>query len=205
MSEHKLDKKIEDILQHHGVKGMKWGVRNEGERSSSSEGAAGGGGGEEEIDESLLEEMQDKLKDLLSSMDKKFDSISDAIKAKGKSILTSIFGKSKTKYSKAKPNAKTTALFRKAMKDYNDASPTKRKLMKQGYKVTTSVDSKSGSTGSSKTKTTSSGSKIKVHGSKDADRIIEEYKKKGFKKRERSKKSLEERGYKFRIDKSGGD
>lgn len=38
---HELDKEVEEILQHYGVKGMKWGVT----KPSKKEPSSGGGGG----------------------------------------------------------------------------------------------------------------------------------------------------------------
>lgn len=132
MTKHKLDQEVEDILQHYGVKGMKWKVTKSKESAGSDEeDSAGGGGGD---DDNVFEELSDKLKKGIKAMDKKMNSISKSMKKKGYKILEGIFGKSKTKYSpaKLKIDKQSTATFRKAFKQYQKASPTSRKMMREG-------------------------------------------------------------------------
>lgn len=94
MAKHKLDTEVEDLLQHFGVKGMKWGVKRSEEELAGAEGGEGGGGGggeeeeeDEEEDESLLDELKDGLENLedtlKGAMGKTLGSISDAIKKEG--------------------------------------------------------------------------------------------------------------------------
>lgn len=199
MSTHKLDSIVEDTLKHYGISGMKWGVKRTEEQIAAAENAGGGGGGE--VDESLLEELGDKVKDAFEALEKKLGSVSDSVKKKGKLILTSIFGKSETKYSKAKPDSKTTQKFRKAMKEYSNASPSQRSALKNGYTIRAeSSISKPGNSSSFSKELSAKGYSGKAYSPKEADAIIEKYKKQGFKKHEKSKKTLAERGYKFRTE-----
>lgn len=199
MTKHKLDEKVEDVLQHYGIKGMKWGVTRSEEQIAAQDGASGGGGGEED-DENFLEEIEDKLEGVMNTIEKKLGNVSDAIKKKGKSMLTSIFGKSKTKLSKAKPDAKTTKRFKDAMKAYDKASPAQRKALKNGY----TIKAESSLTKSNSKKSVSKDGKHTYTGytGKEGEAILEKYKKQGFKKRPKNSKSLAERGYKFKIDRS---
>lgn len=82
-------KDIDDTLQHFGVKGMKWGVKNDNTDSQDNSMSGGGGGGSED------EDLKKKLEDLLNKMGLKFNSLDDAIKAKGLGFLKSLFGESK--------------------------------------------------------------------------------------------------------------
>lgn len=183
MGNHKVDKEIEDVLQHYGVKGMKWKVRKAANESASEENGAGGGG--EEVDESLLEEMKDKLEDTVNALEKKLGNISDKLKKKGKNLLLSIFGKSETKLSKAKPDVKTTKRFKEAMKNYEKASPAQRRALKGGYSIKsegTNLGSKSG--GSSTKFKTSSGNKYsgKTVSDKEYKSLMKKLEKEGMKK-----------------------
>lgn len=110
---HKLDKQVEDVLQHYGVKGMKWDVRRTQEQIDA---AGGSDGDDEELDESLIEEMADQMGDVVDAMKSKMGDIKDSIKKKGMKFLTGIFGKSKTEYSKAKPDYNQSKAMGKAMK-----------------------------------------------------------------------------------------
>lgn len=165
MTKHKLDKEVEDVLQHFGIKGMKWETRRD-----DSEIADGDGGGGDE------EELAEKMDNVFDSLGKKLDDIGDTIKKKGFNILAGIFGKSKAKYSKAKPNSKSSKMFREVFKKRNDD------------KVARDVQNKKKE-------------KFDKHMPKNtsADRLLEKYKKQGFKKRKKSDKTLAERGYSFRI------
>lgn len=174
MTKHKLDVRVEEILQHHGVKGMKWGVRKTTNKTSSVENEGSGGGG---VDDETI----DDLEDVINTIRKKLGDVSDAVKKKGKSILASIFGESKPAYKIAKPNEKLTQQFREAMKKSN-LSDRDRKAIDKAKR-----DSKiRGERAKSSNKTT--------------DAILDKYKKQGYKKHEKSKKTLAERGYTFRTD-----
>lgn len=174
MTKHKLDARVEEILQHHGVKGMKWGVRKATNKTSSVESEGSGGGG---VDDETIDDPED----LIEAIKKKLGDVSDAIKKKGKSILASIFGESKTTYKIAKPNEKLTQQFREAMKKSNlsDRDIKAINKAKQNQKIR--------------------GERAKSS-NKQTDAILDKYKKQGYKKHEKSKKTLAERGYTFRTE-----
>lgn len=211
MTKHKLDSEVEDVLKHYGISGMKWGVRRTEEQIAAAEdGAAGGGGGEE--DESFLEEMGDKLEDAFNAIEKKLGDVSDSIKKKGKSILQSIFGKSETKYSKAKSDAKTTKRFKEAMKSYEKASPAQRKALKGGYNIRAeSSTSSGGSTTKFKTKSGTSYSG-KAVSDKEYKSLMKKLEKQGMKKQTIKKgktvknkdgsisKKIGDKTYNFRVE-----
>lgn len=137
---HELDETVEDILQHYGIKGMSWGVRRTDAQIAAANNEGGGGGGgeeEEEVDESLLEEFGDKVGDMFDAFGKKLDSVGDAVKKKGMSILVGIFGKAGDgKLKKATPsNSKSAKKLKEAMIKYNKAGPTEQRLMRKGYTV----------------------------------------------------------------------
>ena len=90
---HNLDEEVEDILQHYGIKGMKWGVRRSQEQIEMDEAAAAGGGGEEEEEEEgLLDDVKDKLEEVGEAMTKTLSEIGDKAKKAGSALLTAIFG-----------------------------------------------------------------------------------------------------------------
>lgn len=146
MSKHMLDGEVEEILQHYGIKGMKWGVRRTDQQLAEAEGGGGGGGDEEEEDESLLDEISDTVSDVFDAVGEKLEDVGDTIKKKGKSLLVNIFGKGGDgKWKKAKPSdSKYAKDLKKEMVKYNKASPAEKRLMKKGYKVdtTTSIQKK---------------------------------------------------------------
>lgn len=201
MTKHKLDQEVEDILQHFGIKGMKWGVKRAEESSSSEDSSGGGGGGE--IDESLLEQLGDSFKDALKALDKSLDKVSDSIKKKGAKFLENIFGKSEVKISKAKANSKRTQEIKNAMKAYDKAGPEQRKAMKKGLKVTVSSEvSGKGTKGTSKKV---DGWKMKTITDKELNSLRKDLKKKGYKSKKigpaKSKEEWAKKGWKFDIKK----
>lgn len=135
---HELDEAVEDILQHFGIKGMKWGVRRSDEQIANAEGGGGGGGGEEEEeeDESLLEEMSDQLGEVFDALGKKLDGIGKDVKSKGMSMLTSLFGKGGDGiFRKAKPdNSKAARDLKRKMQRYEKATPEFKKKMRESAK-----------------------------------------------------------------------
>lgn len=165
MDKYKLDEEVEDIVQHYGVKGMKWGTKRAVENS------AGGDG----------EEPDDKLKAAIEAIEKKLGDVSDTMKKKGKSILTSLFGKGKPTYKKATPNAQLTKQYRDAMKKSNLSSKERNAI--DTAKRESKIRSEKAMSSNQKT-----------------DAILAKYKKQGYKKHAKSKKTLAERGYTFRTD-----
>lgn len=180
MTKHKLDEEVEDILQHYGIKGMKWGVKRSDDKDSSSvDSAAGGGGIEDEDDENVSDEERDKLGDVLKSLNVKLGKMNDSMKEKGKALMAKLLGKGKPTYRVAKPDARRTQLLREAMKTSNrQSNPHIQKLKKKQE-----ADWK---------KYGSSNSKV--------DKVLDGYKKQGYKKHEsKNTRSLAERGYTFKT------
>lgn len=178
MGEHKLNELVEDTLQHYGVKGMKWGVR----RSPSQLAAAGGGGGgSSDEDSEDRDDTESKVKEVMDHVNKKISEMSKSIKEKGKSLLTKIFGESKVTYKPAKSDARLSKNLGKAMKKAmaeNKVDPA----------VQRAID-----------KSKADGRRAK-NSNPEVDRIINQHKEKGFKKHDKSTKSLKERGYKITVD-----
>lgn len=116
---HKLDKQVEDILQHYGIKGMKWKVHRtpeeikaDAEAGVNAVGEALEDAGDEVMgNDSILEELGDVIDVALGgkgNMKREFAQLQDAVKDKledipgevkkrGDRILTRLFGKSKPK------------------------------------------------------------------------------------------------------------
>ena len=152
MNHHKLDTAVEDILQHYGVKGMKWDVTKK------------------------------KVKTTTNKIKIKSSDVSDSAKIKGKKLITKVFGKGKPTYKKAEPNQQLSKLLGDAMKKTNTSS-----------KNSTAI--------SNAKKAEKERSERAMSSNKQADALLEKYKKQGYKKHEKSKKTLTERGYTFRIKK----
>lgn len=142
MSKHKLDNLTEDVLQHYGIKGMKWDVIRTDEQIAAANGkataseSAGGGEGEPD-DEGFLESIGDTISKAADAFGESLDDIGDSVKKQGMKLLTGIFGKSKVTTKKATPDKKATEAIKKGMKEYDRASPTEKKLLKKGYRSST--------------------------------------------------------------------
>lgn len=141
MPRHKLDDATEEILQHYGIKGMKWDVIRTDEQIAAANGksqseAAGGGEGIEDV-EGFLDEFGDTVGKVVDVIGETLGDVGDSVKKNGMKLLTSIFGKSKVKIGKATPNKKNTELIKKGMKEYDRANPTQKKLLKKGYRSST--------------------------------------------------------------------
>lgn len=139
MTKHKLDQEVEDILQHFGIKGMKWGVKRTDEQIAADEGAGGGGGGEGEPDESLIEET-------LEAMSEKLKDISDSLKKKGKALMDKIFG-GDMKPMKGKDKENFMKGFKKGIEASNAAdkknklSPSERRRAEGKAQLQKEIDS----------------------------------------------------------------
>jgi hypothetical protein len=98
--QHELD----DVLQHYGVKGMKWGVRRSDAELELAEAEGVGGGGlieEEEDEEGLFDKL---FGDMFNMFDKSLSDLGDSFKDAGMKALQSIFGKSEKTYKPAVPD-----------------------------------------------------------------------------------------------------
>lgn len=120
MTKHKLDEEVEDILQHYGIKGMKWGVmRTDAEIAGAADGeGAGGGGGEfEPEEESMFEEMGEMFDE---AMDSTMDMFGDFAE-KGKGLFGKLFSSSNSKGIKeANRNFKMERNLRREMVKQKD-------------------------------------------------------------------------------------
>lgn len=143
---HELDKQVEDILQHYGIKGMKWKVRRtpeeikeDAEAGVNAVGEALEDAGDEVFgNDSILEELGDVIDVALGgkgNMKKEFAQLTDAVKDKledipkevkerGDRILTKLFGKSKPKTRITSLNPKITTP--------KQPKPSKKKLKGKG-------------------------------------------------------------------------
>ena len=155
MTKHKLDQDVEDILQHYGIKGMKWGVRRtdaEIAAAKTAEAAGGGGDGEEEdeaIDtygelfEALGDKLGDKVDDIKEGlklgMQATVSAVSKAAKTKGRKILDSIFSKDlstpmrrntkiENAFKRREQVKKKTGMSEKEMKAYEKGFRNPKKL-----------------------------------------------------------------------------
>jgi hypothetical protein len=138
LEKHRLDQATEDILQHYGIKGMKWDVRRSPEELAAAReamdaaDASAGYAAESELEAREMFPEFYKLIDAGEALVKKMDAMNkkieevgdninetvDSIKSKGKSVLTSIFGKGGDgKWKPAKPNKKLTENFKRDVKD----------------------------------------------------------------------------------------
>lgn len=113
MTKHKLDQDVEDILQHFGIKGMKWGVRRT-DAQIAADNAAGGGGasdlledlgdevmGNESVGEELGDvldvllggkgDLQKETRQLVDAVKDKVEDVSIEIRQRGERILNRIF------------------------------------------------------------------------------------------------------------------
>ena len=116
---HKLDKEVEDILQHYGIRGMKWNVRRDPEEIKkdlengvNAAGEALEDAGDEVLgNDSITEELGDVLDivfggkgnlkketaQLQDAVKDKLEDVGKDIKERGNRILTRMFGKAEKK------------------------------------------------------------------------------------------------------------
>ena len=116
---HHLDDQVEDILQHYGIRGMRWGVRRSDaeikEDIKNSVDALGEAieDADDEVmgNDSITEELTDVLdivfggegnleketKQLTDAVKDKVEDIGKEVKERGSRILTRIFGESKNR------------------------------------------------------------------------------------------------------------
>ncbi len=117
---HKLDEKVEEILQHYGIKGMKWNIRRSEEeiKEDIQNGVNAAGEALEDVgddiagNDSIGEELGDVIdvafggkgdigkeaSELKDAIKDKLEDIGNEIKERGTRILTNLFGKAeKTK------------------------------------------------------------------------------------------------------------
>lgn len=116
---HKLDKQVEEVLQHYGIKGMKWNIRRDPEEIQAdiqngvnAAGEALEDAGDEVMgNDSITEELGDVLdvffggkgnleketRQLTDAVKDKLEDVSKDIKKRGERMLTRLFGKSKPK------------------------------------------------------------------------------------------------------------
>jgi len=147
MSErHKLDDKLDEVLQHYGVKGMRWDVIRTPEQIAAANGQStsqqpGGAGGESssDDDDSFLENATESFGKAIKALDKKLDSIGDSVKKKGMSLLKGLFGKSKVtikevRDSKSAGKMKRNEKMEKAMKKYMKSSKAEQSRLKRGIR-----------------------------------------------------------------------
>lgn len=185
MTKHKLDGEVEDILQHYGIKGMKWDViRSDAQIVAATNDESAGGG---EQDESLLNKIGDTIDETMSDIKTKMSDISDSLKKKGMSVLVGIFGKSEVKYTPAKSNEKRTQALRDVFKKIEKKNRTKH----ESYAIDKyKKDNKT------------RGDKA-ANSSKSVDDVLKKYKEKGYKAQpkltEKEKKAIAKK-YKFRVE-----
>jgi hypothetical protein len=116
---HKLDKEVENILQHYGIKGMKWNIRRDPEeiREDMKNGVNAAGealedAGDEVLgNDSITEELGDVLDvafggkgnleketaQLVDAVKDKLEDVGKEVKERGNRILTRLFGKAENK------------------------------------------------------------------------------------------------------------
>lgn len=101
MAKHKLDLEVESILQHYGIKGMKWGIKRSEEEIQADVKAgvdAAGNALEDAGDEifgndSIIEELQDVIDTAFSTdgnMEKEWSEFTDAVKDKVEDVADSV-------------------------------------------------------------------------------------------------------------------
>ena len=114
-----MNKELDETLKHFGVKGMKWGVKND--NKDSSDDSSGGGPDEEEFLQNLLDTLGIKMEDL-----------GDEAKKLGKDFLASIFGESKPTSKIIDPSkVKSIGDLKKVNLPMPKSSKPKDKLTKQ--------------------------------------------------------------------------
>jgi hypothetical protein len=112
-----IDKKLDDVLQHYGVKGMKWGVKRSPEelKSDIQDGVAAAGDaledagdevmGNDSVGEELVDvldvlfggkgDLKKETRQLADAVKDKLEDVGAEIKKRGKVMLTRIFGEAK--------------------------------------------------------------------------------------------------------------
>lgn len=116
---HKLDKEVENILQHYGIKGMKWNITRTDEQIAedmrngvNAAGEALEDAGDEVLgNDSITKELGDvidvafggkgdlgkEVSQLKDAVKDKLEDVGDEIKERGSRILTRLFGKAENK------------------------------------------------------------------------------------------------------------
>ena len=120
---HKLDKEVRDILQHYGIKGMKWNIRRDPEEIQADLEAGVNAAGEvledagDEVmgNDSITKELGDVIdvffggkgnleketRQLKDAVKDKLEDVGKDIKKRGERMLTRMFGKAEPKKTRA--------------------------------------------------------------------------------------------------------
>ena len=143
---------VEEFLEHYGVRGQKWGVRNSsrssggsknsgdsgGNSKSSADSGSSGGPGSKSAKSKTAHLSNDDLKKVVERMrlDQQYAELSNPKKQGGKKYVSNMLKDSGNKLAGAIVATVATIVVARALGQYSAKSKAQEEVMKEGFKKT---------------------------------------------------------------------